>query len=75
MTQGRFKITAIGVTVLVAVLARHGYPAERALALSALFLFLVIEQMLIGFVVAMRHPLGESARDRGTMPRGGAGAP
>ena len=71
------SVAGVGVrdAVLVAVLARHGYPAERALALSALFLVLVIEQMLIGFVVAMRHPLGDSRRNSGTMPRGDAGAP
>ena len=53
------SIAGIGVrdAVLVAALARHGYPAERALALSALFLVLVVEQMLIGFAVSMRHPL------------------
>jgi len=57
------SIAGVGVrdAVLVAALARHGYPAERALALSALFLVLVIEQMLIGFLVTMRHPLGASA--------------
>jgi uncharacterized membrane protein YbhN (UPF0104 family) len=57
------SIAGVGVrdAVLVAVLARHGYPAERALALSALFLVLVIEQMLIGFLVTMRHPLGAAA--------------
>ena len=56
-------IAGVGVrdAVLVAALARHGYPAERALALSALFLVLVIEQMLLGFLVAMRHPLGDGA--------------
>ena len=57
------SIAGVGVrdAVLVAALARHGYPAERALALSALFLMLVIEQMLIGFLVTMRHPLGTGA--------------
>jgi uncharacterized protein (TIRG00374 family) len=57
------SIAGVGVrdAVLVAALARHDYPAERALALSALFLVLVIEQMLIGFLVTMRHPLGASA--------------
>jgi uncharacterized protein (TIRG00374 family) len=44
--------------VLIAVLTHHGYTAERALALSALFLVLTLEQMLIGFFVSMRHPLG-----------------
>ncbi|HKP15799.1 MAG TPA: lysylphosphatidylglycerol synthase transmembrane domain-containing protein [Gemmatimonadaceae bacterium] len=71
------SVAGVGVrdAVLVAVLARHGYPAERALALSALFLLLVIEQMLIGFVVAMRHPLGDATRESPTMPPGDAGAP
>jgi glycosyltransferase 2 family protein len=57
------SIAGVGVrdAVLVAALARHGYPAERALALSALFLVLVIEQMLIGFLVTMRHPLGATS--------------
>ena len=57
------SIAGVGVrdAVLVAALARYGYPAERALALSALFLLLVIEQMLIGFLVTMRHPLGAPA--------------
>lgn len=71
------SVAGVGVrdAVLVAVLARYGYPAERALALSALFLVLVIEQMLIGFFVAMRHPLGEAAREPLAMPRGDADAP
>jgi uncharacterized protein (TIRG00374 family) len=57
------SVAGVGVrdAVLVAVLARYGYPAERALALSALFLVLVIEQMLVGFLVTMRYPLGASA--------------
>jgi glycosyltransferase 2 family protein len=57
------SIAGVGVrdAVLVAALTRYGYPAERALALSALFLVLVIEQMLIGFLVTMRHPLGAAA--------------
>jgi uncharacterized protein (TIRG00374 family) len=57
------SVAGLGVrdAVLVAALARHGYPAERALALSALMLLLVVEQMLIGFVVSMRHPLGAVA--------------
>ena len=64
------SVAGVGVrdAVLVAVLARYGYAAERALALSALFLVLVIEQMLVGFLVTMRHPLGASA------VRGGASA-
>jgi glycosyltransferase 2 family protein len=58
------SVSGIGVrdVVLVAVLARYGYASERALALSALFLVLVVEQMFIGFLVSMRHPLGAAAR-------------
>ena len=54
------SVAGVGVrdAVLIAVLTHHGYTAERALALSALFLVLTVEQMLIGFFVSMRHPLG-----------------
>jgi len=72
------SIAGVGVrdAVLVAALARYGYPAERALALSALFLVLVIEQMLIGFVVTMRHPLGVgAARDSMSTANSGDGVP
>jgi uncharacterized protein (TIRG00374 family) len=59
------SVSGIGVrdVVLVAVLAHYGYESERALALSALFLVLVVEQMLVGFLVYMRHPLGAAARN------------
>lgn len=54
------SVAGVGVrdAVLIAVLTHHGYSAERALALSALFLVLTVEQMLIGFFVSMKHPLG-----------------
>jgi len=54
------SVAGVGVrdVVLVAVLTHHGYAPERALALSALFLLLTVEQMLIGFFVSMKHPLG-----------------
>jgi uncharacterized protein (TIRG00374 family) len=54
------SVAGVGVrdAVLVAVLTHHGYAAERALALSALFLLLTVEQMVIGFFVSMKHPLG-----------------
>ena len=56
------SVMGVGVrdAVLIAVLTHHGYTAERALALSALFLLLTVEQMLIGFFVSMKHPLGAS---------------
>ena len=54
------SVMGVGVrdAVLIAVLTHHGYSAEQALALSALFLLLTVEQMVIGFFVSMRHPLG-----------------
>ncbi len=60
------SVMGVGVrdAVLIAVLTHHGYTAERALALSALFIVLTLEQMLIGFFVSMRHPLGA---DRATL--------
>ena len=65
------SVAGVGVrdAVLVAVLTHHGYSAEHALALSALFLLLTVEQMLIGFFVSMRHPLGAS---RGSLADEGA---
>lgn len=56
-------VAGVGVrdVVLVAVVTRYGYTADRALALSGLFLALVIEQMLVGFFVSMSNPLGTSA--------------
>jgi len=41
--------------VLIAVLGAFGYGAERALALSALFLLLNLEHMLIGCAVFLAH--------------------
>jgi hypothetical protein len=54
------SFSGIGVrdAILIAVLARYGYTAELALILSALFLLLNIEHMLIGFLVSLRYPLG-----------------
>ncbi|PYP79843.1 MAG: TIGR00374 family protein [Gemmatimonadetes bacterium] len=71
------SVAGVGVrdAVLVAALARHGYPAERALALSALFLVLVVEQMFLGFLVTMRHPLGDTNRGQTPMARHDVGVP
>jgi uncharacterized protein (TIRG00374 family) len=69
------SVMGVGVrdAVLIAVLTHNGYTAERALALSALFLLLTVEQMLIGFFVSMRHPLGA---DRATLAEAaGEGGP
>lgn len=54
------SFAGIGVrdVVLIALLARYGYPSELALILSALFLLLNIEHILVGFLVSLRYPLG-----------------
>jgi hypothetical protein len=46
--------------VLIAMLQRHGHAAEIALSLSALFLLINIQHILIGFLVSLRYPLGEA---------------
>jgi glycosyltransferase 2 family protein len=53
------SFAGIGVrdAVLVALLARHGHSPELALSLSALFLLLNVEHILIGFLVSLRYPL------------------
>ncbi len=53
------SVAGIGVrdAVLVALLGRHGYAAEQAISLSALFLLLNIEHILLGFLVSLRYPL------------------
>jgi uncharacterized protein (TIRG00374 family) len=45
--------------VLVAVLAVYSYGRDKALALSALFLLINLEHILIGFLVSLRHPVGQ----------------
>jgi glycosyltransferase 2 family protein len=54
------SFSGIGVrdAILIAVLGRYGYSAELALALSALYLLVNIEHILIGFLVSLRYPLG-----------------
>ena len=56
------SFAGIGVrdAILIAVLARYGYRQELALALSALFLLLNIEHIVIGFLVSLRYPLGSA---------------
>ncbi|NWG19768.1 MAG: flippase-like domain-containing protein [Chloroflexi bacterium] len=44
--------------VLIAMLQRHGHAPEIALGLSALFLLINIEHILVGFLVSLRYPLG-----------------
>lgn len=54
------SFSGIGVrdALLIAVLARYGYPTELALILSALYLVINIEHILLGFLVSLRYPLG-----------------
>jgi glycosyltransferase 2 family protein len=56
------SFAGIGVrdAVLVAVLGRHGAPPELAISLSALFLLVNIEHILVGFLVSLRYPLGRA---------------
>lgn len=57
------SFAGIGVrdAVLVAVLGRHGASPELAISLSALFLLINIEHILLGFLVSLRYPLGQAA--------------
>jgi len=56
------SFSGIGVRdgILIAVLGRYGYQPEQALALSALFLLLNIEHILVGFIYSLRYPLGSA---------------
>ena len=55
------SVAGVGVrdAVLIAVLSApaYGYSQEQALSLSALFLLLTIEQIVVGFVVSFWYPL------------------
>ncbi|MBX0329285.1 flippase-like domain-containing protein [Oscillochloris sp. ZM17-4] len=44
--------------VLIPVLASYSYSAEQAITLSALFLLLNIEHIVVGFIVSFWYPLG-----------------
>ena len=54
------SFSGIGVrdAVLIAVLAQYGQEKELAIILSALFLLLNIEHIIVGFLVSLRYPLG-----------------
>ena len=56
------SFSGIGVrdAVLIAILGYYGYSKELALVLSALFLVVNIEHMLIGFIYSLRYPLGSA---------------
>jgi glycosyltransferase 2 family protein len=56
------SFAGIGVrdALLVLILGRYGYSTEQALTLSALFLVINIEHILIGFLFSLRYPLGSA---------------
>lgn len=56
------SFSGVGVrdAVLIAVLASYGYTRDQALALSALFLLINIENIALGFLISLRYPLGRS---------------
>jgi uncharacterized protein (TIRG00374 family) len=45
---------------MIALLASYGYTQEQAIGLSVLFLLINIEHILIGFLVSLRYPLGQT---------------
>lgn len=53
------SFSGVGVrdAVLVALLQRYGYSPEQALLLSAQFLIINLEHILLGFLVSLRYPL------------------
>lgn len=57
------SVAGVGVrdAILIPVLALYHYTPEQALSLSALFLLLNVEQIIAGFLVSLRHPLGRAA--------------
>ncbi len=53
------SFSGVGVrdAVLVALLQRYGYSPEQALLLSAQFLIINLEHIVLGFLVSLRYPL------------------
>jgi uncharacterized protein (TIRG00374 family) len=70
------SFSGVGVrdAVLVATLGGFGYSADKALALSALFLLLNLENIVVGFLVSVRTPSVRrgAGADAGAAPRGAA---
>lgn len=64
------SIAGVGVrdAVLIAILLPFGYTTEQALTLSALFLLINLEQILVGFIVSFWYPLGGKS-DRNVVQR------
>lgn len=55
------SIAGVGVrdAALIAVLAPYGYSPEAALSVSALFLLISLEHILVGLIVSFWYPLGQ----------------
>jgi len=55
------SIAGVGVrdAALIAVLLNYGYAPEQALSVSALFLLLTLEHILVGFIISFWFPLGK----------------
>lgn len=51
--------------VMIAALAPYGYSAEQAISVSALFLLLTLEHVLVGFIVSFWFPLSRALSKRG----------
>lgn len=56
------SIAGVGVrdAILIPTLGLYGYTPEHALSLSTLFLVLNIEQIILGFIISLRYPLGQT---------------
>lgn len=59
------SIAGVGVrdAALIAVLAPYSYSAEQALSLSALFLLINLQHIVVGFIVSFWFPLGKLQPD------------
>jgi glycosyltransferase 2 family protein len=55
------SVAGVGVrdAILIPMLGLYHYTPEQALSLSALFLLLNLEHILLGFLVSLRYPLGQ----------------
>ncbi len=62
------SIAGVGVrdAALIAVLTPLGYTIEQALGVSALFLLISLEHILVGFIVSFWYPLGRLSSERTT---------
>ncbi|KAB8144432.1 flippase-like domain-containing protein [Chloroflexia bacterium SDU3-3] len=66
------SFSGVGVrdAVLLAVLAAYGYSDPSvAIALSALFLVLNIEHLIVGFLISLRYPLDQQAAAEQAAPK------